>query len=138
MSAEGSYQELQASGLNFTKLLESSKESTAESVVHLDVLLGASQQSFENSKQTVTSSVDDDEKLNGEIEIEKTPDKIAEISSSGNVSRDVYVAYICAGGSFVKISCLIFICLLTQTLVTGGDYWISYWYIYDDLCKTLI
>lgn len=119
--------------MNFTKLLESSKEPTNESIDHLDVLLGASQQSFKNSKQSVSSSIDVDEKSSGEIE--KTPEKVAEVSSSGSVSRGVYIAYISAGGSFVKISCLIFVCLLTQILGTGGDYWISYWYIYDDQYK---
>lgn len=125
--AEGSYQELQSSDFDFAKLLESSKKTTDESdngssnnnesAVHVDVFLGSPQQSDSPSI--------DDSKINGVAETK--PVEVAETSSSGNVSHEVYFSYISAGGSVIQISCLIFICILTQILGTGGDYWISYW-----------
>lgn len=52
---------------------------------------------------------------------------MAETSGTGRISSSVYFAYMLAGGSAIKIALLICICLVTQALGTGGDYWINYW-----------
>jgi len=79
--------------------------------------------SRQGSIKSVASSVDEN-KLNGD---KKEPTVVAEIRSSGNVSSSVYLSYVSAGGNIFKISFLLFICIFTQILGTGGDYWISYW-----------
>lgn len=68
-----------------------------------------------------------DEKNLRKVQVE--PVEITEASCSGNVSSKVYLSYISAGGSVFKISFLLFICISTQMLSTGSEYWISYWYI---------
>lgn len=48
---------------------------------------------------------------------------------SEKVSRNVYLSYILAGGNACQILFLILVCILTEILGTGGDWWISYWYV---------
>ncbi|XP_060872281.1 probable multidrug resistance-associated protein lethal(2)03659 isoform X3 [Metopolophium dirhodum] len=130
---EGSYQELQSSGLDFTKLLRSSEETSTDSDINIknatdNSLEQLSDLSRQGSIKSVASSVDEN-KLNG---AQKEPTVVAETRSSGNVSRSVYLSYVVAGGNIFKISFLLFVCIFTQVLGTGGDYWISYWVYLED------
>jgi len=79
--------------------------------------------SRQESLKSISSSIDENE-LN---ETQVAPIEVAEIRSSGKVSRSIYSSYISAGGNIFKISFLLFICVFTQMIGTGGDYWISYW-----------
>ena len=84
-----------------------------------------SELSRQESIKSISSSID-------EIQLNETqaaPIEVAETRSSGKVSHSVYLSYISAGGNIFKISFLLFICIFTQVLGTGGDYWISYWYL---------
>eukprot|EP00102_Acyrthosiphon_pisum_P027033 XP_016664243.1 PREDICTED: probable multidrug resistance-associated protein lethal(2)03659 isoform X1 [Acyrthosiphon pisum] len=131
--AEGSYQELQSSVLDFTKLLRSSEETTTDSEINVKNATNNSLEQFSDlsrpgSIESVASSVDEN-KLNGVLNEHK---EVAETRSSGNVSRSVYLSYISAGGNIFKISFLLFVCIFTQVLGTGGDYWISYWVYLED------
>lgn len=81
--------------------------------------------SRQDSIQSVSSSID--EKKFGGAEV--VPIEVAELRSSGNVPKSVYFSYIAAGGNICKIIFLILICIFAQILCTGGDFWISYWYI---------
>jgi len=60
-------------------------------------------------------------------EIETKPVELAETRSSGNVKLNVYLSYIFAGGHYCKALSLLIVCVLTQVLTSGGDYWITYW-----------
>lgn len=124
--AEGSYQELLYTGLDFVKLLGPSEESENEP-------------EDETHKTDVTADRDDLESFsvialpdsvhgeaNGEPPAE--PVEIAEARTTGKVSRNVHFSYVLAGGNVFKISLLISICIFTQVLCTGCDFWISYWY----------
>jgi len=79
--------------------------------------------SRQESLKSISLSVDEN-KLN---ETQVAPIEVAEIQSSGIVSRSIYSSYISAGGNTFKILFLLFICIFTQMLGTGGDYWLSYW-----------
>lgn len=81
--------------------------------------------SLHNSVESI-SSLTDESKLNG---VRAEPNEIAETRSFGKVPRSVYYSYILAGGNVFKISFFIFICIITQFLITGCDYWICFWYI---------
>ncbi|XP_060851388.1 probable multidrug resistance-associated protein lethal(2)03659 [Rhopalosiphum padi] len=131
--AEGSYQELQSSGLDFTKLLKSSEETTDSEIDDTKATINNSVEQLSNlSRQgsvgSVSSSIDEN-KLNG---TRAEPIEVAETRSSGKVSRSIYLSYISAGGNAFKILFLLFICIFTQMLGTGGDYWISYWVNLED------
>ncbi|KAF0720220.1 putative multidrug resistance-associated protein lethal(2)03659 isoform X2, partial [Aphis craccivora] len=130
--AEGSYQELQSSGLDFTKLLKSSEETTDGEIDSTNVTNNSLEQlsnlSRQGSIKSIASSIDEN-KLNG---TQAEPVEVAETRSSGKVSHSVYLSYISAGGNAFKILFLLFICIFTQMLGTGGDYWISYWVNLED------
>ncbi|XP_026805613.1 probable multidrug resistance-associated protein lethal(2)03659 [Rhopalosiphum maidis] len=131
--AEGSYQELQSSGLDFTKLLKSSDETADSEIDDTKATINNSVEqlsslSRQGSIGSISSSIDDD-KLN---ETRAEPIEVAETRSFGNVSRSIYLSYISAGGNAFTIAFLLFICVFTQILGTGGDYWISYWVNLED------
>ncbi|XP_015366052.1 PREDICTED: probable multidrug resistance-associated protein lethal(2)03659 [Diuraphis noxia] len=103
--AEGSYQELQSSGLDFTKLLKPSDETTADTEIDNKNEPNSdfepiSELSRQGSLKSISSSIDEN-KLN---ETQVAPIEVAEARSSGKVSL----------------------------LATGGDYWISYWVNLED------
>jgi len=124
---EGSYQELQASGIDFTKPLGPSKETKPEcdiegygnkkrnSLGH-DLSVCGSSESIQ--------SIVDGNKANGAV---AEPNEEAEYHSFGHVTRSVYVSYMSASGSTRKILFCLFMFVVTQVLVTGGDYWICFW-----------
>lgn len=130
--AEGSYQELCSSGLDFVKSLGSSGEESVnvsgDGTFNTDAtdLESFSVISLHNSAQSLSSLAADDECKPDSVRAE--PNETAETRSSGKVSRSVYRSYILAGGNVFKVSFAIFTCVIAHILVTGCDYWISYWY----------
>jgi len=128
VTIEGSYQELQSSGLDFTKLLESS----TETVVLTD-------NEYKNEKSTTESSkihsTHTAQKLSisnaassvEETEINDVQTINTETCSSGNVGFNIYSSYVFAGGRFCKVFSLLSVCILTQVLASSSDYWITYW-----------
>ncbi|XP_060872271.1 probable multidrug resistance-associated protein lethal(2)03659 isoform X2 [Metopolophium dirhodum] len=131
--AEGSYQELQSSGLDFTKLFKLSEETTTDTEIESNNVTNKSLEqpsglSRQESFKSISLSIDEN-KLN---ETQVAPIEVAEIRSTGIVSHSIYSSYISAGGNTFKILFLLFICIFTQMLGTGGDYWISYWVNLED------
>ncbi|XP_050058893.1 ATP-binding cassette sub-family C member 4-like isoform X5 [Aphis gossypii] len=122
--AEGSFQELQASNLEFAKSLESSNDTginependTNKSINLVSNTLG--------SNKSISSSHNDVQINRIPAVKSKNPNKSR---SSGSVSINVYLSYLSAGGSVLKVFFILFCFILTQVLTTGGDYWISFW-----------
>ncbi|CAG2057728.1 unnamed protein product [Timema podura] len=116
VEAEGTYYELQATGLNFAKLLEEdheTEEDLKDPVLHpLEPLL--KQISFGSA-----SSIDDRSKV--------VPVEVAEEKTTGRVGGDVYAAYLRAGGNCSIVFFLFCMCFLAQFLASCGDYWITKW-----------
>nr|CAD7200150.1 unnamed protein product [Timema douglasi] len=130
IEAEGTYYELQATGLNFAKLLEEDHEKEEElkdPVLHpLEPLL--KQISFGSpvcmSLQSA-SSIDDRSKV--------VPVEVAEEKTTGRVGGDVYAAYLRAGGNCCIVFFLFSMCFLAQFLASCGDYWITKWTNLEEL-----
>ncbi|VVC32370.1 Hypothetical protein CINCED_3A012061 [Cinara cedri] len=137
--AEGSYEKLSSINMDFLKLIESLNERT---IMYVD-------KEMHNQTNEITHKVDNDllsvtksarTSLNGnsksrELESNRFPDEssvTAETRSSGPVSLNVYFSYLLGGGSIYKLSFVLFVCILTQLLCTGEDYWISYWVNLED------
>ncbi|VVC32376.1 ABC transporter type 1, transmembrane domain,ABC transporter-like,P-loop containing nucleoside triphosphate [Cinara cedri] len=128
ISAKGSYQKLQSSGFDFTKLLEFSDETKFDRINEQN----ENNRNFEsNSILSIRGSNDsishlsiDKYNLDGDF---PQPNENTEIRSSGRVLKNVYMTYVTAGGSICKIGLLLFVYFLCQILITGSDYWISYW-----------
>jgi len=129
---EGSYQELQTSGLDFTKLFKPSTETAVlpDNECKID-------KSCNNNIARSKLYIRQESILSVASSIEETkfsdtitePVEIAETRSSGNISFNVYLSYILAGGHMCKVICLILVCIFTQFLTSSGDYWITYWYL---------
>ncbi|XP_027849228.2 ATP-binding cassette sub-family C member 4-like [Aphis gossypii] len=125
---EGSYDELQKSDLNFTKMLGSPIETTIvsrnESIKNNtntnNRRIGYNRQV---SIQSVTSSIEEFQ-FN---EVQEQPVEVSENRTSGSVSKSVYSSYFFASGNSCKIFFFFIICILTQVLVSSGDFWLTYW-----------
>lgn len=76
------------------------------------------------SIRSVTSTTEE-RKLSKSME---EPVEVAETRTFGSISLSVYTSYFAAGGSRCKFFVLIFMCILTQVLTSGGDYWVAIWY----------
>ncbi|XP_022166670.1 probable multidrug resistance-associated protein lethal(2)03659 isoform X2 [Myzus persicae] len=136
VTVEGSYKELQSSGLDFTKLLGSStetavltnneckneKSNTESSEIH------STYTAQKLSVPNVASSVEDTE-IN---DVHPEPVNMDETRSSGNVGFNIYSSYFFAGGHFCKVLSLLSVCIFTQVLASGSDYWITYWVDLED------
>ncbi|KAL5236138.1 hypothetical protein ACI65C_003548 [Semiaphis heraclei] len=116
---EGSYQDLQKSNLDFTKMLVSpgniSKNTSAN---NHDIAY-----SRQTSIQSIASSIEDIQFS----ELQEQPAEESETRTSGSVSKNVYSSYFLAGGSSCKIFFFFILCILTQVLASGGDFWMTYW-----------
>ncbi|KAI2473984.1 ATP binding cassette (ABC) transporter subfamily C member [Diabrotica virgifera virgifera] len=103
----GSFRELQASGLDFTKSLGESteeEETTKESEV---------------MRQLSIKSV-------ASVEVEE-PKEVQEQKGTGTIGGYVYRAYFRAGGNCCVIFIFFFLFLLSQMFASASDYYLSYW-----------
>nr|XP_018899809.1 PREDICTED: probable multidrug resistance-associated protein lethal(2)03659 [Bemisia tabaci] len=118
IEAEGTYQELQSSsGKNYLSLLSSVKEEE-EKEDNLTISVSTLHKR-QSSVQSVASSLDD--------RYEEDPQEVEEMRTTGQVSGQVYTKYFRAGGHLCFVFFLLFMCVLTQILASGSDYWITYW-----------
>lgn len=76
------------------------------------------------SVQSVASSIEEI-KFN---EVREQPVEASENRTSGSVSTSVYSSYFFASGKFCKIFFFFTICILTQVLASGADFWLTFWY----------
>ncbi|KAF6206425.1 hypothetical protein GE061_017658 [Apolygus lucorum] len=127
VTAKGTYQELQKSGLDFTKLLTASGEEPHEEPMEPVVQYTRTRL---DSLQSAASSMFD-------LTPAEVPTAVAETRSEGSVGGRVYKAYFNAtgGGSFVFFMVFLLF-LIAQGFGSGGDYWLSYWvnleeYVYN-------
>lgn len=109
MKTNGSYRELQDSGLDFAKLLHSQPVEEEQ-----EKPLLARQSSIAS-----VASFDD--------KTTEAPSQVEEQKSSGKISAAVYKSYFAAGGNCCVIMTLFFLFCLTQLAASGGDYFITYW-----------
>lgn len=75
----------------------------------------------QGSNESLPSCID-------ESKLNETQKEVAEIRSSGNISKSVYTSYLSAVGSNCNVFLFFFMFTLTQLLTSGEDYWISFWY----------
>lgn len=128
MLTEGTYKELQVSNLDFTKLL---KHSVGKAVIPDNELNIRNENDndvdpnfiFDRRMSAISFESVGDNKVSAD---ETEP---VETHSSGKMSHSVYTSYFLAGGKSWKILFFIFICFLSQILISMGDLWISYWFV---------
>ncbi|XP_015608410.1 probable multidrug resistance-associated protein lethal(2)03659 [Cephus cinctus] len=110
IQADGSFDELQASGLDLTKYLECVEEVQDEV-----------ENTRRNSKQSLSLSIRSEEALQDD------PVEVAESRTIGRITGTVYVSYFRAAGNTCLVLSMFVICILNQTIASGGDYFIAYW-----------
>lgn len=118
--AQGSYQEIIASGNVFDQLCRSSDEKRIEADV-----IEETNSSDHVSRESIKSSADESDLKKDKIE----PAEVRETRSSGHISKKVYTSYISAFGSSFIIFFFFFMSLMTPVLITSVDYWITFWYL---------
>jgi len=129
--AEGSYNELQESGSYFTKNLEFSSETSilnnAIEINSTDIVVKYSMdEGFQKQNlNPATLSIKEIKTINKKHTSE--PIKTEETHSTENVALSVFFKYIFSGGNYFKVLALISLCILTQVLSSGTDYWITDW-----------
>ncbi|XP_069689580.1 probable multidrug resistance-associated protein lethal(2)03659 isoform X2 [Periplaneta americana] len=112
VAVQGTYNELQASGLDFAKLLSSEPDDDSlEDDPPLQKML---------RQMSIASVSSTDEK-------QPEPKEVAEMRTVGSVSAKVYNTYLRAGGNYCVLLTLILLFVLSQVLASGCDYWITYW-----------
>ncbi|XP_020706768.2 probable multidrug resistance-associated protein lethal(2)03659 [Athalia rosae] len=118
VEAQGNYSELQSSGIDLGRLLESQDESrTSSQAPSRSMSRHSSVTSVDSSKGSEGLAQDDVPDQEGE----------AEIRSVGSVAGSVYADYFRAGGSWCIISVILALCVLTQFFASAGDYFVVIW-----------
>jgi len=131
VTLEGSYQELQSSGLDFTKLLGSSMETavlTDNECKNEKSIIESSEVLSEHTAQKLSvSNVESPVEETESNDVHAKPVNMDETRSSGNVGFYIYSSYIFAGGRYCKVLSLLSVCIFTQVIASSSDYWITYW-----------
>ncbi|KAK5648315.1 hypothetical protein RI129_003207 [Pyrocoelia pectoralis] len=111
---EATFEELQRSGLNFSKILD--QHNTEDDPEQLE----KKQMSRQNSEtsQTYDDFEDDDY---------ENPLEQKEQLTAGHIKATVYASYFKAGGNFLVIFVVAFAFIANQAITSGGDYFVSYW-----------
>jgi len=127
--SEGSFHDIQSLDLDFTKLLGSSSE-TLESNNECHIKKTSSKTLCQRTDLNRQVSINSAESSVEEVKFsafQETPVEIEETRSSGRVSSSIFASYFSAGGTSCQIFCSLFICIFTQILASGGDFWMAYW-----------
>lgn len=109
---QGTYQELQTSGLDFAKLLHEFNVVEEEDNEKKKV------KSRQNS-ETVEDVTENEE--------EQTPKIEKELVERGTIKAKVYGEYFKSGGNWLMILTLVLSFLMSQSSANGGEYFLSYW-----------
>ncbi|XP_054270008.1 probable multidrug resistance-associated protein lethal(2)03659 [Macrosteles quadrilineatus] len=113
---KGTFRELQASGQQFSKLLLSSIAQEAKlSLTPEEPRISRTRLT---SHQSICSSVDGiDNEDKGSVESYAT----------GRIRSYVFTEYFSAAGNMCRVVLMLLLCLMTQLLANGGDYWVTHW-----------
>lgn len=120
VKAEGSFTELQESGLDFAKLLNSEDKQPEDE--NLDSTALARQVSLNRKSSVISASSTEEKTLDA-------PQEVEEQKSSGSVGGYVYKAYLAAGSNCCITFCVFLLFIITQLAASAGDYFITYWYV---------
>lgn len=121
IEAQGTFQELSKSTLDFTKLLVAADETTEAPETAIKRTSFSRSVSMMSSASFVSSTVEsqyNDTESNGNG---------AQMEQIGLYKGNAFFDYIGAFGSCCKIACLITILILCQVILSGADYWITFW-----------
>ncbi|KAK9696593.1 ABC transporter [Popillia japonica] len=105
---QGTYTDLQTSGLDFAKLLEEFQSPDDE----------------ENERKIKLRQMSETEEIEDDWE---EPEKDKEHMETGKVKMDIYTAYLRFGGSWFTVFAVVLLFILCQASGNGVDYFVSFW-----------
>ncbi|KAH8413402.1 hypothetical protein KR009_010872 [Drosophila setifemur] len=125
--ATGTYEEMLKSGQDFAKLLAQQTHEEKDEVQDKEIpdkgdKSNYSRQSSQQSRVSV-SSVDS----GTDSVMEEVKQPVQESRSQGNIGLSMYKNYFIAGSGWFLFGLVLFFCIGTQLLASGGDYFVSYW-----------
>ncbi|KAF4521035.1 hypothetical protein B566_EDAN002530 [Ephemera danica] len=127
VEAQGSYTQLQASGLDFARLLEENEEDSEAEEESGEDEEKDRRTSLEGIFKRITSSRRKTSKQDQPVEKKEAPKAFAEMRTQGAVSSDVYMNYLKAGGNWLTFLIVFGLMFLAQVVGSGADYWLSFW-----------
>lgn len=131
MLKEGSFQELQETNIDFIQILGLPTETEVTSDIKSNIenvsVDSLDKSSFRIRKESILSTTSSIQEISTNV-YQTEPIETAETRSAGIIGFHVYRSYFLAGGHYLKIGILLMVCILTQVLSSGADYWISFWY----------
>ncbi|CAG0884515.1 unnamed protein product [Darwinula stevensoni] len=131
VEADGTYESLKNSGMDFAKLLARDEPPTSEASrtpEHHGQLtpVGRARTLSTGSVTSIASSLGGMEEVTG-LNNQNSPMQASEITAMGKVRWKVYWDYIVTGTGTLGFVFLLFMNLLTQAAFSGSDYWLSLW-----------
>ncbi|KAG5679349.1 hypothetical protein PVAND_008920 [Polypedilum vanderplanki] len=133
VQANGTYESLRDTGLDFTKLLPEEEDKKAEN--NDDDSISYQRQFSRSSSNTSRDSKSTNQRHNSvssrdsiETEISTTERmQVEEKSSEGSISWRHYKAYIKGTGGYTTTLFIAFMFILAQVFASAGDYFLTYW-----------
>lgn len=110
VTAVGTYNEMQQTGLDFAQLLAKEEEESDGKQPRL--------------RQTSVSSVDSNTES---LDLENAPKQVEESKEEGKIGLKLYKKYFGSSGGFFILTLLTVLCLSAQVLASGSDYFLSFW-----------
>ncbi|XP_065369875.1 probable multidrug resistance-associated protein lethal(2)03659 [Calliphora vicina] len=117
VSAVGTYESMQQSGLDFAQLLANAEEEEDDKEFLLEA---KKQRQRQTSETSLTSTVES-------VELNNAPKQLEESKVEGKIGLKLYKKYFSSGGGYLVLAVMTFLCLAAQILASGSDYFLSYW-----------
>ncbi|XP_072240641.1 ATP-binding cassette sub-family C member 4-like [Leuresthes tenuis] len=126
---QGTYSELQSSGLDVVSLLRSDEQDRWSCLADLDqVSLHSQRTNFSHSSQcSYNSLLPSDNSVTDQFPVEKVCTAAEEIRAEGNVSRRIYMKYFTASCNPIVLMVIVLLCITAEAAYILQDWWLVYW-----------
>ncbi|XP_063239626.1 probable multidrug resistance-associated protein lethal(2)03659 [Bacillus rossius redtenbacheri] len=121
VEADGTFSELQQSGLDFAKLLGDGRPAPADDDEDAARIVAVVRRKKETSIGSSTSS------LGLAFTEKEAPERAREMQTQGKIRLATYGSYLFASRSCCLVSVVFAANLVAQLLTSGSDYWFSFW-----------
>ncbi|XP_059490449.1 probable multidrug resistance-associated protein lethal(2)03659 [Neocloeon triangulifer] len=147
VEAQGTYQQLQESGLDFAQLLAEAEDELEDDIIDDDDedeavsglrrrRRGSSESSAKSALEGVVRQISmQSVKASQELQQKKpkAQQEVAEMKSKGSVAGFVYKEYFKAGGNACLIFTMFLMFALAQIAASGADYWLTFWTNWEEV-----
>ena len=123
IEAEGTFTELQGSGLDFINVLQTTNSGSGDDIIDRTAIKFNRRNSLTTWEPTNTIT-------------NKDPEEIAETRSFGSISGMVYLSYFKAVGSVCLVLLVLLLSLLFQLAATGTDKFLAIWINEEEVFAT--